>query len=292
MPSIINATTSTGLVSSADNSGSLQLATNNGTTAVTIDTSQNVGIGTSSITNYSNYVNLSIGGGASAGGIIQFQTTAGTDGAHIRADRSGATLSSLIIETRSGTNAPLIFGTNATERMRINAGAPILCLSGGNTTATGTGIAFPATQSASSDANTLDDYEEGSWTPVITGLTTAPVGVTYSGQHGRYVKIGSVVHVFCDLTLNNVGTTGAGRVAITGIPFTSDSNSIFSPCASETEALLTAITTQLVPLVPPVTSRVEFYAGWNGTGGPSSVDYATHMKAGTILRFYVCFRST
>ena len=46
MASIINATTSTGLVSTADNSGSLQLATNNGTTAVTIDTSQNVGIGT------------------------------------------------------------------------------------------------------------------------------------------------------------------------------------------------------------------------------------------------------
>ncbi len=42
MASIINATTSTGLVSSADNSGSLQLATNNGTTAVTIDTSQRV----------------------------------------------------------------------------------------------------------------------------------------------------------------------------------------------------------------------------------------------------------
>lgn len=48
MPSIINATTTTGLVSSADNSGSLQLATNNGTTAVTIDTNQQVGIGTAS----------------------------------------------------------------------------------------------------------------------------------------------------------------------------------------------------------------------------------------------------
>jgi hypothetical protein len=48
MASIINATTSTGLVTTADNSGSLQLATNNGTTALTIDTSQNVGIGTSS----------------------------------------------------------------------------------------------------------------------------------------------------------------------------------------------------------------------------------------------------
>ena len=45
MPSIINATTSTGLVTTADNSGSLQLATNSGTTAMTITTAQNVGIG-------------------------------------------------------------------------------------------------------------------------------------------------------------------------------------------------------------------------------------------------------
>ena len=41
MPSLINATTTNGLVTSADNSGSLQLQTNSGTTAVTIDTSQN-----------------------------------------------------------------------------------------------------------------------------------------------------------------------------------------------------------------------------------------------------------
>jgi hypothetical protein len=45
MASIISATTTNGLSTSADNSGSLQLATNNGTTAVTVDTSQNVGIG-------------------------------------------------------------------------------------------------------------------------------------------------------------------------------------------------------------------------------------------------------
>ena len=46
MPSIINATLTNGLAISPDNSGSLQLATNNGTTAITINTSQNVGIGT------------------------------------------------------------------------------------------------------------------------------------------------------------------------------------------------------------------------------------------------------
>ena len=48
MASIINATTTNGVAISADNSGILQLATNSGTTAVTIDASQNVGIGTAS----------------------------------------------------------------------------------------------------------------------------------------------------------------------------------------------------------------------------------------------------
>jgi len=48
MASIINSTTTAGVTVTGDNSGSLQLATNNGTTAVTIDTSQNVGIGTTS----------------------------------------------------------------------------------------------------------------------------------------------------------------------------------------------------------------------------------------------------
>lgn len=48
MPSIINATTTNGVAISPDNSGSLQLATNNGTTAMTITTGQNIGIGTSS----------------------------------------------------------------------------------------------------------------------------------------------------------------------------------------------------------------------------------------------------
>ena len=50
MPSIIRATTTSGLQVAPDNSGSLQLQTNGTTTAVTIDTSQNVGIGTASPT--------------------------------------------------------------------------------------------------------------------------------------------------------------------------------------------------------------------------------------------------
>ena len=62
---------------------------------------------------------------------------------------------------------------------------------GGTTpTTSGTGITFPATQSASSDANTLDDYEEGTFTPTPTGVTVnsgTPVWSSTYTKIGRYV---------------------------------------------------------------------------------------------------------
>jgi hypothetical protein len=61
MASIINATTTAGVTVTGDNSGSLQLATNNGTTAVTIDTSQNVGIGLTPPVGSGNYRILNVG---------------------------------------------------------------------------------------------------------------------------------------------------------------------------------------------------------------------------------------
>jgi len=113
----------------------------------------------------------------------------------------------------TATNHAMRFFTNLTERMRINAGAPILCLSGGNTSATGTGIAFPATQSASSDANTLDDYEEGTWTPKCGDGTTNITSV----YKAVYTKIGKLVTIELDCDVNNPNPTNSN--AITNLPF-------------------------------------------------------------------------
>ena len=81
-----------------------------------------------------------------------------------------------------------------------------------------TGIAFPASQYSSSDVNTLDDYEEGSWTPGISfgGGTT---GITYTGQSGGYIKIGGQVTVWGYLALSSKGSS-TGAAKITGFPFT------------------------------------------------------------------------
>ena len=84
----------------------------------------------------------------------------------------------------------------------------------------GAGITFPATQSASTDANTLDDYEEGTWTPAITFGGNA-VGVTYSASNSAfYTKIGNRVYVTGYLILTSKGSS-TGAVSITGLPFTS-----------------------------------------------------------------------
>ena len=89
----------------------------------------------------------------------------------------------------------------------------------GNATpsASGSGITFPATQSASSDANTLDDYEEGTFTPTL-GASTNPTGVTYTNQIGFYRKIGSFVHVTGFISFTTY-TGGSGNLIVNGIPF-------------------------------------------------------------------------
>jgi hypothetical protein len=112
----------------------------------------------------------------------------------------------------------IAFAEGGTEAMRINSsgGVSVLnCLGVGNATpsTSGAGITFPATQSASSDANTLDDYEEGTWTPNVGG------NATYTVQVGRYVKIGSQVTAWGQIIINVLGT--GSTEFIFGLPFTS-----------------------------------------------------------------------
>ena len=71
-----------------------------------------------------------------------------------------------------------------------------------------------------SRSNKLDDYEEGSFTPTLEGVTTAGSG-TYTVQVGSYTKVGNMVHVQGYLSWTN--HTGTGDIALANLPFTSDS---------------------------------------------------------------------
>ena len=109
MASILNASTSSGLVQTADTSGVLQFQTNSGQTAVTIDTSQNVGIGTTSPA-----CTLALNGTGVTGGQIQFQRSGTLQG------NIYGTSSAFRIENTSST--PIVFLQNTgTEYMRIDS---------------------------------------------------------------------------------------------------------------------------------------------------------------------------
>jgi len=95
-------------------------------------------------------------------------------------------------------NTPVQIGSNNVVVATFKQGGS-LALEGAST-GTGTGITFPATQSASTNANTLDDYEEGTWTPNVGGTST------YSYQLGKYTKIGNLVTIMADMTILLLGT--------------------------------------------------------------------------------------
>jgi Concanavalin A-like lectin/glucanases superfamily len=82
------------------------------------------------------------------------------------------------------------------------------------------GISFPATQVASTGANTLDDYEETSWTPTLA--SSGGGAPTYTTRTGRAVKVGKLVTFWTRITLATAGTLAAGNLTITGLPFTAE----------------------------------------------------------------------
>jgi hypothetical protein len=209
MASIINALSSGtgGIVTSGDASGILQLQTAN-TAAVTVTSSQFVGVGT---TNPIGRLTVSNGGAEG----LEISPSGGTVSLTAY-NRSGAAYAQLNLTGTAGIGVslgPSYITTNSNLSV-----TNIVGVGGATPASTGSGITFPATQSASSDANTLDDYEEGTWTPTLKfgGGTT---GITYSQQFGQYTKIGRLVTCTFNIFLTSKGSS-AGPAIIDNLPFT------------------------------------------------------------------------
>ena len=123
----------------------------------------------------------------------------------------------------------IAFAEGGAEAMRINSSGNLQAngtISVGNATpsTSGAGITFPSGDTHySSNANTLDDYEEGTWTPTFGGSGSDPTGVSYGTQEGTYTKIGNRVFVEFYLTFTTF-TGGANTFYIRGLPFTGSGN--------------------------------------------------------------------
>ena len=124
------------------------------------------------------------------------------------------------LDTESGSTALRIAQAGTVNGQFNQYGLGI----GSGVPSSGMGITFPATQSASTDANTLDDYEEGTWTPVLADAASGGNTFTMVTQNGLYTKIGNVVTVYYRATWSSKGSA-SGVIRLRGFPFASKATS-------------------------------------------------------------------
>ncbi len=111
--------------------------------------------------------------------------------------------------------------------------------SAGIALASGQGINFGASSNAAGmTSETLNDYEEGTWTPTVTASGSNPT-VTYNTQAGTYVKVGKNVFITVDVRWNTL-SGGSGNVNVSGLPFTSNAYYSTSVVAEKSGANLTS----------------------------------------------------
>jgi len=168
------------------------------------------------------------GGGA---GAAPAATAAGTTGQFLGANTGGAPT----WQTPSGGGAP--GGTNTqvqynnngafggisgftTNGTRVTASTTI-GVGGATPSTSGNGVTFPATASLSTDPNTLDDYEEGTWTPTDQSGAGLTFG-TFSSC--KYIKIGQMVTIIG--LIGYPTTTNGSNASIGGLPYIAGAGSI------------------------------------------------------------------
>lgn len=135
---------------------------------------------------------------------------------------------------------------------------------------TGGQIKFPATQNPSSDVNTLDDYEEGTWTPT----DGSGAGLTFTVGWATYTKIGRVVYFQTQITYPT--TVSGASSAINGLPFTASSSG--SPAATVTNS-----STAITAYVSGLTSQLVIY---NSTTAAAIANSALSAKNIYVSGFY------
>ena len=170
--------------------------------------------------------------GDSGGGLTgnNFTFTGSTTGLTFAGAGSTETLGGTLIVANGGTGRATLTnhsvligaGTTAITQSAVGATGTVLI---GNSAADPTFSATPTVTSitlgSGSALSTFVDWT--SWTPTLTGATTAGT-TTYTNQVGYYTRIGNIV--FIHYVLSITAATGTGNLTIGGLPFTASSSSL------------------------------------------------------------------
>lgn len=171
---------------------------------------------------------------------------------------------------------------------------------GATPAASGAGISFPGTPSLSSDANTLDDYEEGTWNPTYVATSAPFTSVTYGVQRGgRYQKIGNRVYASGTVITDSVTVgSAAGVVAISNLPFAPEASTGGTQNGFESASISES---GLWSINQPTSARIEsgnafatlFYRT-AADGGTLAVPVSNVATGATsnLVRFFISYQTS
>ena len=124
--------------------------------------------------------------------------------------KTGSVSNGALIYYNDSENKLLLRAQESGERIEFQTGG-----TGVRASITDNGICFGTDTAA---ANALDDYEEGSWTPILTGYSGGSTQ-TYASRSGNYIKIGKQVIANFYVRLSNKGNISGSYTLIKGLPF-------------------------------------------------------------------------
>jgi hypothetical protein len=163
--------------------------------------------------------------------LVSFATPSITIGATaaagdaLTAIRSNSTIAGVALVATTVDDSIARFAGTAGQLQGYTSNSPTISDAGVFSLTSGQ-LTFPATQNASTNANTLDDYEVGTFLPLLWDNDESDKGQAYSMQVGRYQKVGRVVTIQLSLTVSDLGTLTAGNNAkIGGLPYPSSAAS-------------------------------------------------------------------
>ena len=207
------------------------------------------------------------------GRLVLDSTTTGTTNTILSVLNNGAALADLNYSAKAHSwtygatqlastdqNGTYKIFTNGTECIRVSIN-DMTNYKGNYVVGTaGKGIDFGAnTHSAGMTSELLNDYEEGTFTPTLSGATTT----TYTTQTGRYTKIGRQVFFQCEIEINSVGNGSTTIVLLGDLP---------------TAAVFSTIS---VGFFNAVATSVTSLTGYIGAAGGNSVQFQSLAAAGT-----------
>lgn len=271
---IVGITTAATFIAKAIDSGttgSLSLKTNNGTLGLQLldATGPTTNLGIQSGTGNAN---IYLQGATNSGLFIITKGTGSFNFLTGAINDSGGSpaLQLQVLHTASSTRNITITGSNG-GNPTISTTAGALALGNGQ-------LQFPATQNPSSDPNTLDDYEEGTWVPSVGG------SATYTTQTGTYTKIGRLVFIKALILINAIGT--GSQITISGLPFPCDAS------GSEVTARTQAAASTIVSIVGEVNNSASTITLQSRTAASVTDTTNAIFTSGTSVVIAGCYQTT